>query len=108
MRNVPDYLINSAATILRTYTMYRPLRVFLFIGCMMIFLGGLLGVRFLWFYFQGLGTGRVQSLILAAILLIAGFQSFLIGLVADLIGFNRKMLEELLYRIRRLEIDRRT
>ena len=54
-----------------------------------------------------MGSGRVQSLILTAVLLIAGFQSCLIGLVADIIGFNRKMLEELLYRIRRLEIDRR-
>ena len=61
MRNIPDYLSNSAATILRTYTMYRPLRVFLSIGALLI-LGGLtLGGRFLWFYIQGLGGGKVQS-----------------------------------------------
>ncbi|MBN1246614.1 MAG: glycosyltransferase family 2 protein [Anaerolineae bacterium] len=107
MRSVPDYLVNSGATILRTYAMYRPLRVFLFIGGVMIVAGVVLGTRFLWYYFQGMGTGRVQSLILTAILLIAGFQSCLIGLVADLIGFNRKMLEEMLYRIRKLELDRR-
>lgn len=104
MRNIPDYLSNSAATILRTYTMYRPLRVFLFIGTVLI-LGGLaLGGRFLWFYIQGLGGGKVQSLILTGVLLITGFQTCLIGLLADLIGFNRKILEEMLYRVRRMEL----
>lgn len=104
MRNIPDYLMNSAATILRTYTLYRPLRVFLFLGALMILGGLVLGGRFLWFYVQGLGSGKVQSLILTAILLIAGFQSCLIGLVADLIGFNRKIMEEVLYRVRRMEM----
>ena len=104
MRNIPDYLANSAATILRTYTMYRPLRVFLFIGGVMVLAGLVLGVRFLWFYFQGFGDGKVQSLILTAVLLLAGFQSCLIGLMADLIGFNRKILEEILYRVRRTEL----
>ena len=104
MRGIPDYLINSTATILRTYTMYRPLRVFFFLGGLMIAAGLALGVRFLWYYFQGLGTGKVQSLILTAILLIVGFQTCLIGLVADLIGFNRKILEEILYRVRRMEL----
>jgi hypothetical protein len=105
MRGIPDYLINSTATILRTYTMYRPLRVFFFLGGLMITAGFALGLRFLWYYLQGLGTGKVQSLILTAILLIVGFQTCLIGLVADLIGFNRKILEELLFRVRRMELE---
>jgi glycosyltransferase involved in cell wall biosynthesis len=104
MRNIPHYLANSGVTILRSYAMYRPLRVFLFLGTLLMAGGLILGSRFLWFHFQGLGTGRVQSLLLAAILLIAGFQSCLIGLVADLIGSNRKMLEEVIYRVRRLEV----
>jgi glycosyltransferase involved in cell wall biosynthesis len=103
MRSIPHYLANSGATILRSYAMYRPLRVFLFLGTLLMVGGLLLGSRFLWFYFQGLGTGRVQSLLLAAILLIAGFQSCLIGLVADLIAFNRGILEEALYHLRKLE-----
>ncbi len=104
MRNIPDFLVNSGATIMRTYTMYRPLRVFTFLGGLMILGGLLLGMRFLWYYFTGPGTGRIQSLILTAILLIVGFQTCLIGLVADLIGFNRKILEELLYRVRKMEL----
>jgi len=105
MRNTPEYISSSTATILRAYTMYRPLRVFLAIGGIMMLAGMTLGIRFLVYYFQGQGVGHVQSLILTAILLIVGFQVLLIGLLADLIGFNRKMLEEALYRIRRMEIS---
>jgi glycosyltransferase involved in cell wall biosynthesis len=104
MRSIPHYLSNSSAIILRAYTMYRPLRVFALISLLFL-LGGTIGtIRFLYFFFTGEGAGHVQSLILSAVLLIVGFQIFLIGLVADLIGFNRKVLEELLYRIRRIEL----
>ncbi len=105
MRNIPHYLVNSTATILRTYTMYRPLRVFLTVGALMSLGGIALGVRFLYYFFTSGGQGHVQSLILAAILIIVGFQVCLIGLVADLIGFNRKILEETLYRLRRMELE---
>jgi glycosyltransferase involved in cell wall biosynthesis len=105
MRGIPDYLANSGVTIVRAYTMYRPLRVFTALSVLLI-LGGMVGVfRFLYFYIAGGGiAGHIQSLILAAVLLIVGFQVFLIGLVADLIGFNRKILEEVLYRLRRVEL----
>lgn len=104
MHSIPDYLINSGSTILRTYTMYRPLRVFLFVGVLMLVGGLALGGRFLYFYALGQGTGHIQSLILTAILLIVGLQVCLIGVLADLVGFNRKILEETLYRVRRLEL----
>jgi glycosyltransferase involved in cell wall biosynthesis len=106
MRNVPQYLMQSVATILRTYTLYRVLRVFLALGGSMIVIGLLLGIRFLYLFIIGHGAaGHVQSLILTAILLIVGFQVCLIGLVADLISVNRKILEEILYRIRRQELQ---
>lgn len=105
MRNIPHYLTNSGTTILRSYTMYRPLHVFTLISLVMVIAGLVLMVRYLFFYLNGQGSGHVQSLILAAILLILGFQTFFIGLLADLMGFNRKILEELLYRIKRSELD---
>lgn len=105
IQSIPQYLAYSTTTILRIYTMYRPLRVFTAIGILMTLGGVALGVRFLYFYLIGQGSGHVQSLILAAVLLIIGFQIFLIGLIADLIGFNRKILEEVLYRLRRLELE---
>jgi glycosyltransferase involved in cell wall biosynthesis len=106
MRSIPHYLANSTSTILRAYTMYRPLRVFSLLGGLMIATGLLLGLRFVYLnYIIRSGTGLVQSVIAAAALLIVGFQVLLIGLVADLIGFNRKILEEVLFRLRRLEIE---
>jgi glycosyltransferase involved in cell wall biosynthesis len=111
VRSIPHYLANSSTTIVRAYTMYRPLRVFTFLG-FLIFMGGVaLGVRYLYFVSINQGAGHIQSVILAAVLMIIGFQVSLIGLLADLIGFNRMILEELLYRLRRLELgerDRRT
>ena len=104
MNNVPHYLVNSSATILRAYTMYRPLRVFTIIGSLLTVFGVILGLRYIYYFMIGQGGGKVQSLILAAIFLIIGFQVFLIGLLADLIGFNRKIMEDILFRLRRLEL----
>lgn len=103
VRSIPSYISQSGNTILRAYTMYRPLRVFTLISLLLIFGGIVLGARFLYYYFEGQGSGHIQSLILAAVLLIIGFQTFLIGLVADLIGFNRRILEELIYRLKKME-----
>lgn len=105
MRSIPHYIRKSSAAIVRAYTMYRPLRVFSVIGGILVVLGTLPGIRFLWFYLNGDRTGHVQSLILASILIIVGFQVMLIGLLADLMSANRKMLEEALYRLRRADLD---
>jgi glycosyltransferase involved in cell wall biosynthesis len=104
IRSVPQYLANSSGTIVRSYAMYRPLRVFTIFGGIIIAGGVGLIIRFLYFYIIGQGNGHVQSVILAAVLLIVGFQVLLIGLVADLIGFNRKILEEVLYRVKQSEL----
>jgi glycosyltransferase involved in cell wall biosynthesis len=105
IRSIPHYLAYSGSTIVRSYTMYRPLRVFTLLGSLFIIAGLVLASRFLYFYIIGQGSGHLQSVILAAVFLIVGFQVLLIGLVADLIGFNRKILEELLYRVRTMEVD---
>ncbi len=105
MNNLSHFIGNQTATIIRAYTMYRPLRVFTWISALLILGGLILGIRYLVFMFQGLGAGHVQSVILAAVLWIVGFQVFLIGLLADLIGFNRKIMEEILYRVRKTEIE---
>ncbi len=103
MRSIPHYIRKSSATILRAYTMYRPLRVFLTTGLVVIGLGLIPAMRFVYFYVTGSRVGHIQSLILAAILIVVGFQVLLIGLLADLIAFNRKIAEEALFRIRRIE-----
>lgn len=104
MRSIPHYIRKSTATILRAYTMYRPLRVFSALGGGLIGLGTIPGFRFLYLYSVGHRVGHVQSLILGAIFIIVGFQVLLIGLLADLLSANRKLLEDVIYRVRRLEI----
>jgi hypothetical protein len=84
--------------------MYEPLKVFGLIGALVFSAGLAVSLRFVYFYFIGEGLGHVQSLILAAVLLIVGFQIALIGLLADVISGNRKLLEDLLYRMRRMEL----
>ena len=103
MRSIPHYLGHSSATILRSYAMYRPLRFFSIIGMIFIGIGAIPTLRFLYFFLIGQGDGKIQSLILGAVFLIVGFQVMLIGLVADLISFNRKILENMLSRFRKLE-----
>jgi len=102
--SVWTYVKASAATIIRVYAMYEPLKVFGLIG-LVVFGGGVaVSLRFVYFYLVGEGLGHVQSLILASILLIVGFQIALIGLLADVISGNRKLIEDLLYRVRRMEL----
>ncbi len=105
MRNNTHFIGNAVGSILRAYALYRPLRVFFAIGGIMIAVGSILGARFIYFYFTMRSSGHIQSLILAAILLIIGFQTMLIGLVADLIGANRRILEDVLYRLKQIEIE---
>jgi hypothetical protein len=102
--SVPACLRQSGSTIVRIYTMYEPFKVFTIIGLLVFSVGFATSVRFLYYYFTGDGEGHLQSLVLAAVLLIVGFQVMLMGLVADVISANRKLLEDLLYRIRSLEL----
>jgi glycosyltransferase involved in cell wall biosynthesis len=99
-----SYIKASTATIVRIYAMYEPLKVFSYIGAAIFLAGAALVVRFLYYYFTGAGMGHVQSLILSAVLMIVGFQVLLIGLVSDMISGNRKLLEDVLYRVRSIEL----
>jgi len=104
-QSIPKFLERSVSTMIRMYTMYQPLRVFFYIG-MLFIIGGLIpSLRFLIYYFTGDGGGHIQSLILAAILFIVGFQVMMIGLLADVVSFNRRLIEETLLRVRRIELD---
>jgi len=93
--SIGSYVRKSVTTIVRMFVVYRPFRFFMVIGSV-IFLGGVaLGVRFLVRYLEGNGSGMVQSLILAAVLLMMGFHTMLLAFVTDLLAVNRKLLEDL-------------
>jgi len=106
MKSMGEYIAKSGVAIVRAYTSYRPIRFFTVTGVTLVILGMIPGVRFLVFFLSGDRIGHVQSLILAAIFTIVGFQVILFGLVADAINRSRRMLEELVYRVRKLELDR--
>lgn len=106
-KSVPHFLERSVTTMVRIYSMYQPLRFFFYLGALSILLGMIPSVRFLIAYFAGDGGGHIQSLILAAILFVVGFQFLLMGLVADLISFNRRLSEDILLRLRKLELERK-
>jgi hypothetical protein len=97
--------MHQIGTMVRMYTMFQPLRVFVYIGAACILTGLVPSVRFLVFYLMGQGGGHIQSLILAAVLFIVGFQILVLGLVADVISFNRRLIEETLFRIRRIDFN---
>ena len=104
-KSIPKFLERSLTTMIRMYTMYHPLRVFFIIGCLCILASLVPSIRFLIYYIMGKGSGHIQSLILASILFIVGFQVMMIAVLADVISFNRKLIEETLLRVRHIEFD---
>jgi len=102
--SVYTYIKQSTATIVRIYAMYEPLKVFTYIGTGLFLAGFLVSLRFVFDYFTTGGLGHIQSLIFSAVLMIVGFQVVLIGLVADVLSGTRKLLEDLLYRVRAMEL----
>ncbi|MGF1524495.1 MAG: glycosyltransferase family 2 protein [Leptolyngbyaceae cyanobacterium] len=102
VKSIPTYVKRSLFIILRIFMAYRPLRFFLILGSAPFSIGFLLGVRWLILYFGGTPRSHVPSLILSAILMLMGFQLWILGLVADLLAVNRKILEENQLHFRRL------
>ena len=105
VKSIPSYVKRSLLTILRIFMTYKPLRFFVVLGSIPFSLGSLLGIRWLILFLSGTPKAHVPSLILAAILILIGFQLWMFGLVADLMAVNRKMLEDIQLRLRRLEVD---
>ena len=106
-----SYIKRSAATIVRIYTMYEPLKVFTYLGLLTFGAGSALGLRYVYNWLTSpfwSPERQVASLILAAVLMIVGFQIVVIGLLADALSGTRKLLEDLLYRVRSMELHERS
>lgn len=99
------YIRRSAQTIVRIYSMYRPMRAFVLLGSLMCAIGVGLGARFLYYYVSGDGGGKVQSLLLGVIMLVVGAQTVLTGFLADVMGHNRNLVEDVLFRLKRMELE---
>lgn len=103
--SISGYVKRSMATILRSFMMYNPLKFFGAVGGVLMALGLVLGVRFVVFYVQGLGAGHIQSLILTSILILMGVLTWVVGLLADITAANRKILEDIQYRVRKIDYE---
>jgi glycosyltransferase involved in cell wall biosynthesis len=101
--NMFEHMRRSGGTIIRIYTMFRPLLVFTTVGIIILGIGVLFAIRFIYFVSIGHGAGHVQSLILSALLIMVGFQIGMTGLVADMIAINRKLSEDTLRRMKLIE-----
>lgn len=104
MKSTSSYIVRSLFTILRIFMVYKPLRFFLILGTIPFSAGFLLGIRWLIFFFTGTERTRIPSLILGAILILIGFQLWMLGLIADLMAANRKLIEENQLRLRRIDL----
>ena len=104
--NIRTYIMRSLVTLIKVYSMYKPLRVFAIVGGTSFLGGVLLGLRYLYYYFQG-DPGHIQSVILAGVLIIVGIQIAMMGIAADLISFNRQLLEDIQLRIKKEELARK-
>lgn len=107
-KSIGSYVKKSVLTIVRAYMMYRPLMAFTLISLPFMGVGLGIGIRFLYFMTQGRGSGHVQSLILACTLIIIGVLVFVIGLLADVLAANRKILQDVQYHVKRMEYGKTT
>lgn len=102
-KSIPQFITNTAATMIRSYAMYNPLKVFVMAGILLFLLGALPIVRFLWFFINGEGQGHLQSIVIGGSLMTLGVVAIMFGAVADLVGRNRQLLEQSLERLHSLE-----
>lgn len=99
------YVKRSMVTIVRAYVMYKPMNFFGLIGGIITLLGAAIGLRFLIYFFQGSGAGHIQSLILCSMLIVLGGETILLGFMASLTAANRKILEDIQYRVKKLDYE---
>ena len=99
------YIKKSMLTIIRAYVMYKPLRFFTGLGTIPLVLGILLGIRYLILLAMGAGQGNIQSLILCSLLIMIGVLVIVLGVLADTIAANRKILQDIQYHVRKLDYE---
>ncbi len=101
VKSISGYITRSIVTIFRIFMVYEPFRFFMRIGLIFFLAGVVIGIRFIYYFYSDGGKGHIQSLILASILMVMGFQSVLSAFIVDLMAVNRTLLEDIQYRIRK-------
>ncbi len=104
-RSIPQFLVRTGRTMLRAYAMYEPLKIFALLGIALMFMGAAPVVRFVIHYLAGDGEGMIQSLIIGGVIMLIGAISAMFALIADLVAYNRQLLELTLERVRKIEYE---
>ena len=104
-RSIPHFVMRTGRTMIRSYAMYEPLKIFMAAGVFLMALGAIPIVRFLIYYALGNGDGKIQSLLIGGVLVLMGGICAMFALIADLIAYNRQLLEMTLEKVRRMEYD---
>ncbi len=99
------YVKKSMLTIIRAYLMYKPMRFFIGLGCVPFMIGLAIGIRFIVLLCMGGGQGNVQSLILCSMLILIGVLIWVVGLLADVMAANRKILQEIQQKVREMDYE---
>jgi len=94
-RNIFSFIFNQIITMIRAYSTYKALKLFTLIGIILMMPGFIGFTRFLYFFFNGQGDGHIQSLIFSTAFLVIGFILLVLGIIADQISTNRKLIENL-------------
>ncbi|TRD10599.1 glycosyltransferase family 2 protein [Erythrobacter insulae] len=102
-KSIPRFIMNTGVTITRAYTTFNALRVFVLLGSALTLIGLMPMARFLWFFIIGQGDGHIQSLVIGGALLTVGVLVTTLGILADLIATNRKLMEASMLKLRRIE-----
>ncbi len=105
IKSVSNYVVRSLATIVRIFATYRPMLFFWLLGAAFTLVGIVAGIRYLIYVGLGHGAGHIQSVMLSVLCVTLGFLLFMLGFLADLMATNRRLLERIEWRIRRLEIS---
>ena len=98
IKNIWTKVKKSGSTILRMYSIYEPFKTFLLLSLPFILVGLALCSRFVYFFLRNEGQGHVQSLVVGGVVIIVGVQMFALGILADLMAVNRRLIEDLLER----------
>jgi glycosyltransferase involved in cell wall biosynthesis len=105
--NIFKYARRAGSTMITTYRDYRPLRTFFIIGGFFIICGLITGSIVLYHYFQfGMVTGKLPTAILTVLLIFLGFQCFITGILADMLRSHKKVQDEILYRLKKMEYEK--
>ena len=105
VKSILDYVIKSTKTTIRMFIVYRPFRFFAALSAIIGFIGLVLIIRFLLFYYNGAGNGHIQSLIFASIFMITSIQLLIVAVIGDLMAINRKLLEDIQIRLKKAELN---